>query len=77
MKVYITFGQIHVHSVNGRTYDKDCIAEIHCVSREEGRELAMLYFGSKWAFEYGEEIVKDTSFLSFFPRGIITVNYED
>ena len=25
MKFYISFGQVHVHSVNGKTFDKDCL----------------------------------------------------
>jgi hypothetical protein len=29
MKTYVTFGQDHAHAVNGKTFDKDCVAIIH------------------------------------------------
>ena len=70
--VYITFGQIHVHSVNGKTFDRDCVAEIKCKSYEEGRKKAFEFFGDKWhncyaADEFNHDI------LSYYPRGVIDV----
>lgn len=26
MKTYVTFGQAHVHRINGKTFDADCVA---------------------------------------------------
>ena len=69
-KTYITFGQAHVHRVNGKTFDCDCIAVINCKDGKEGRELAIEYFDDKWSFEYFEKIPD----MSFFPRGLIKVN---
>ena len=37
---YVTFGQTHVHSVNGKIFDKDCVAVIKANSKSEGRDLA-------------------------------------
>ncbi len=70
MKIYITFGQIHVHSVNGRTFDKDCVAVINAKSENEGRKLAFEYFGDKWFTSYTDLISCD---LKYFPRGLIYV----
>ena len=69
-EMYITFGQNHVHRVNGKTFDCDCVAVIKCKDRKEGRELAFEYFDDKWCFEYFEKIPD----MSFFPRGLIKVN---
>lgn len=71
MKVYITFGQVHVHSVNGKTFDKNCVAVINNVENEnEGRKKAFEYFNDKWHNSYTEKTWKN-SLLEYFPRGLI------
>jgi hypothetical protein len=72
MKIYISFGQTHVHSVNGKKFDKDCLAEIECSDYEDGRKKAFEYFGPKFFTSYTKEQV-DGNRLSFFPRGVIPV----
>ena len=76
MKVYITFGQVHVHSVNGKTFDKDCVAVINAEDEENGREKAFEYFSDKWFTSYTEENWKDSN-MHFFPRGFIEVNRKE
>ena len=74
-KTYITFGQVHVHSVNRRTFDKDCVAVIECENEAHGRELAFEYFGPTWHQSYFEPShQKLTDILHYFPRGLIEVN---
>jgi hypothetical protein len=71
MKQYFTFGQIHVHRVNGKTFDCDCVAEIEAPTKGECRDKMFKLFGDKWCFQYDkEQIDKD---LHYFPRGIIAV----
>jgi len=69
-KTYITFGQVHAHSVEGRTFDKDCVA---CITHDEkvnARDIAFELFDDKWHNSYSHwEDVK----LEYFPRGIIEV----
>jgi len=72
MKIYISFGQSHVHRVNGKVLDKDSLAEIVCDTHEHGRAIAFELFGDKFFTSYGEEGIKDR--LQWFPRGIIRVN---
>ena len=72
MKIYITFGQTHVHSINGKTFDKNCVAEITCENYEQGREIAMNATGGVFATSYTEKQIQDS--LHFFPRGIIKLN---
>lgn len=74
MKVYISFGQIHVHSVNRKTFDKDSIAVIECKDYEEGRKKAFEYFDDKFHNCWNEEEFTD-ELLSYFPRGLIPVNF--
>ena len=72
MKTYITFGQAHIHKINNKIFDKDCIAVIECNTPEEGRKKAFEIFGTKFCFEYPESYF-DHSKMNFFPRGYIKV----
>ena len=72
MKCYFTLGQAHTHPINGRTFDKDCIAVIERESWGECRKAAFRYFGLAWHNQYTEEELTD-ALLSHYPRGIIEV----
>ena len=72
MKTYVTFGQDHTHRVNGKTFDCDCVAVIHCDNAEDGRNKAFEYFGRKFCFEYPEEHFNHSS-MYHYPRGLIEV----
>ena len=67
MKTYVTFGQSHLHSIDGVIFDKDCVAIVH-----GDRERVVELFGTKWCFEYPEEHW-DESKMFYFPRGYIDV----
>jgi len=69
MTTYITFGQQHIHRVNGKTFDCDCVAAIPSRNEGEGRERAFELFGPKFCFSYQDEKPE----MKFFPRGIIEV----
>lgn len=72
MKTYVTFGQIHTHSINGKTFDKDCVAVIESKNEKTGREKAFELFGQKFSFEYSEkEFNMDNMY--YYPRGLIEV----
>jgi len=73
MRTYITFGQSHAHSVNGKTFDKDCVAIINADDAEKGRALAMEWFNRQFCFSYTEEQFDHKS-MKWFPRGLIEVN---
>jgi hypothetical protein len=73
MKTMVTFGQDHAHSVNGMTFDKDCVAVINHTQPHEGRELAFEIFGNKFCFEYPEDKFNPEDMV-YFPRGYIEVN---
>jgi len=66
---YITFGQIHTHSINGKTLDKDTVAVIKAENKEQAREIAFKFLGRTWCFVYEE--IPD---MSYFPRGLININ---
>lgn len=59
---YFTFGQNHVHSINGFTYDKDVVVSI---TSDNPRTIMFEYFNSQWGFEYDSE-----PSMELFPRGI-------
>lgn len=69
MKIYISFGQIHKHIINGIIYNKDCLAEIECETHLKGREIAFKLFGDNFFTSY-EDITK---IINYFPRGVIKV----
>ena len=61
-----SFGQSHVHRVNGVTFDADCLVEI---TAKDPRQVMFDTFGDKWAMEYTPERAKEC--LKFYKRGII------
>ena len=66
---YISFGQIHTHSIDGKTFDKDSIAVIEATDPGIARDIAFKLFNDKWSMLYSR--VPD---MKFFPRGLINVN---
>lgn len=72
IKTYVTFGQAHIHSVGGKTFNKDCIAVIRRETKHEGREAAFEFFGPKFFTTYGEDDF-DMGSMKYFPRGFIEV----
>ena len=74
MKTYVTFGQDHIHRVNGKIFDKDCVAVITHNKVNEGREKAFELFGPKFCFEYSEEHFNFDDVDMYYPRGLIDVN---
>lgn len=72
-KHYVTFGQAHVHRINGVTYDADCVAVFEADTAVEGRAKAFELFGRKFCFEY-HDLEFDHTSMRFFPRGFVEVN---
>lgn len=68
-KFYITFGQIHTHRINGKTFDRDCVAEVEAETEEAARGI----FYPKFCFSYKESefISKKDKMMNYFPRGVI------
>lgn len=60
---YFTFGQQHTHSVNGITWDKDCVVKI---TAQDPRQVMFDTFGVRWAMHYDQP-----PNMEHFPRGII------
>lgn len=69
MKWYVTFGQKHVHSVNGKTFDKDCVAVIDGASAKLCDERAFKLFNGE--FHHHSSELPD---MSYYPRGLIHVD---
>ncbi len=68
MTRYFTFGQDHVHVVNGITWDKDCLCKI---TADDPREVMLDTFGTKWSMEYQEP-----PNLNHYSRGIIKLDHD-
>jgi len=73
-KIYITFGQCHIHRVNNHVLDKDCVAVINCKDEAEGRKLAMEWFDGKFCFSYYGEKQLEKLDMRYFPRGCVEIN---
>ena len=71
MKTYVTFGQVHLHTIGAKTIDKDCIVVFDTPSEEEGRLKAFEFFGPKFCFTYTEEHWDDSRMMPYFSRGYI------
>ena len=70
-KYYITFGQIHVHSRGGRTFDKDSLAVIEAETSEEAHKIAMDIFDGKFHNVHTEKQLP--GIIEYFPRGVIKI----
>lgn len=70
----VTFGQSHAHSANGKTFDKDCVAEIFAGDMTEAWLLAEEHFGNKFCRMYTLGHFKSSGKKAYFPRGIIALN---
>lgn len=73
MKTYVTFGQGHKHTINGVTFDANCVAVIESENAQTGRALAFELFGPKFCFEYPEDYF-DFDSMKYFRRGFINAN---
>ncbi len=65
---YVTFGQVHTHSINGKTIDKDCVVEMTAKDMDSAIEecngiFKKIYFG----------VYENIPDMSYFPRGIIKI----
>jgi hypothetical protein len=69
MKWYVTFGQIHIHKINGRTFDKDCVAVINGETPEQCDKMAFELFDGKF-HQHSSQMPQ----MEYFPRGLIEVN---
>jgi len=67
MKTHVTFGQVHVHRVNGKTFDADCVAVVN-----GDRDEVFRLFGLKFSTSYSEKYWRGEN-LKYFPRGYIGV----
>jgi hypothetical protein len=67
VKTFVTFGQVHTHSINGKTFDKNCVAIVN-----GDRDKVFEIFGEKFSFEYSEDSWNE-DWMKYYPRGYITV----
>ena len=72
-KHYVTFGQCHVHEVNGIIFDKDCVAIIKCSGYRQGRNTAFKLFGDQFGTSYHQEDWNEDN-MKYFPRGYIEID---
>lgn len=73
MTTYVTFGQDHLHVIDGVTFDRDCVAVIISNNAQEGRAKAFKTFGAKFCMEYFDDEF-NPSMMTFYPRGLININ---
>lgn len=59
---WFTFGQTHIHLVDGVLFDRDCVVKI---TSPDPRATMFEKFGQQWGMQYDEE-----PDMSYFPRGI-------
>lgn len=70
VRTYVTFGQGHAHSVNGKTFDKDSVAIVEAPTYEECHAKVQEFFGRAYCTDYPEKHW-DVSSMQYYPRGYI------
>lgn len=72
MKFYISFGQVHAHSIEGLTFDKDSLMLVEAGSEILARIGVNQLTGGKWCGIYSEEQLPEA--IHYFPRGVINAD---
>lgn len=72
-KHYVTLGQVHTHRINNITLDCDCVVSYEAKDAKEGREIAVMHFGTQFCTDYHDTQFKQEN-LKYFPRGIINID---
>lgn len=67
---YFSFGQSHVHRVDGVTLDADVLLKVRG-TYGDARQRVFDAIGDKWAMQYDEENLEAK--LKYFPRGVVEV----
>ncbi len=67
---YISFGQDHVHKIDGVTLDCDILLKVVAPSEGEARERVFAAIGKRWFTSYTE----DTVDFEHFPRGFVEIS---
>lgn len=70
---YVTFGQIHTHSIGGKTFDKDCVAIIQAEHKLLLQRKAEEIFGSQWSRVFPEDGWDHDKHMQFYPRGYMSL----
>lgn len=70
MKAYITFGQAHIHKINGKLLDKDCIAVIERKTEQEIMDTIQEYFGITYCTYYIDDKWIN-EYIKYYPKGYI------
>lgn len=76
-KIFLTFGQSHVHHWKGETLDKDCVVVMDAPSENEAREVLMKLFQRKFCTTYDEKTWRKMDCMEHYPRGYIPLEWEE
>jgi len=68
MRFYISFGQAHTHSIDGQTYDKDCLLAIEAKDELQARLGVNKMLNGKWCGIYNEMDLERHG--HYFPHGV-------
>ena len=73
VQAYVTFGQVHKHTINKRTFDKDCIAVIEGIDYGDCRKKAFSSFKGEFhnVFDEASFGKMNHDLKRYYPRGLI------
>ena len=75
MRSMVQFGFDHVHSIDGKIFDKDCVGVISGKDPDDCRRIAFEYFGKDFCIETPEFHFNFDKMYKYFDRGFINVNF--
>jgi hypothetical protein len=68
---YFTFGQNHLHRVNGKTFDCDCVVKISAENAKACRDKMFDVFGRRWSMQYDD--MPQEMLDKYYPRGLFEI----
>ena len=72
MKIYVTFGQFHIHYINNIVINKNCVVVLNAKNHKDGRKKTFDLFDKFFFTTYLESDI-DSKFLSHFHKGLINL----
>lgn len=72
-KHYVTFGQSHIHKIDNKVFDNNCVCVFAAKNHAAGRNKAVELFGDDFFTDY-HDTDWDEHRISHFPRGYIILS---
>lgn len=76
MKTFVTFGQLHIHLIEGVVVDRDTVFVIEGESAEANRATAFKLFGPRFCMETPEKYWNENYMNKYYHKGYVGAKHK-